>query len=786
MRNQEAARYARWAGGAAIAMALLVVGIYVERAIRASRRHHEGPRVVPAAVQQQTETFSYKRVEKDRTIFTIRASRATQFKEGDQAVLEDVWITIYGQEGDRNDNIHTRECSYDQKTGSVECKGDLTIDIQAANSGSNGSSKPSEQSSMQIKTSNLTFDGQTGEASTPAPVNFTLPQGHGSGIGVTYSTQSAIVRIQHEVRFETSPSAQTTGRPVAISGSSLEVRRNDRLVVLAGPAAVREDGRELSAGRISVDLDENFHARRAVAEGHPSIHGPGGPATFAVAAESFEGFLNPEGWVQRIVADGSVAGTRTSPQGTDNFSCAHVEVTLEPQRNVLREMTATGLVTAESQGGPISQRLETSALRVKFSEPSQSEGQSARHLESAAQKEPNPQPERQRMESAETLTPGKIVSKNGDETTELRAPRFTMRFKEDGHVGQLLGSGGVEARGQKGNSPVQVSTAQMLSATFGPDGQWTTVDEKGEVHFQQGDRRATAAEARIDRAPDQVVLAGSPVLTDSMSRTTAQAVTIEQKSGRIDAQGSVISTYLPSEHGDSVNLGSGPAHITADQLSGSTTMGEGIYSGHARLWQGESVLDADQIALWRNEKKMQATGNVVAVFPQTSGPSLKQPPQSTGRASNSAPGLWYVRAPALTYWNDQNKARLEGGVTAASQQGSIESQTLDVYLSSTAPAAGMASASLQQSGAGGSGQLSRVVAEGNVKVSQNLRIGSADEAEYTAPDEKFVLSGGKPTLTDASGNVTTGRSLTFFVASDTILVDSEAGSRTLTKHRVEK
>ncbi|MGB6845117.1 MAG: hypothetical protein WBE09_09485, partial [Candidatus Acidiferrales bacterium] len=71
-------------------------------------------------------------------------------------------------------------------------------------------------------------------------------------------------------------------------------------------------------------------------------------------------------------------------------------------------------------------------------------------------------------------------------------------------------------------------------------------------------------------------------------------------------------------------------------------------------------------------------------------------------------------------------------------------------------------------------------------VSQGDRRGTADQAEYTASDEKFVLSGGKPTITDASSDTTTGRSLTFFVANDTILIDSQEGSRTLTKHRVEK
>jgi hypothetical protein len=47
------------------------------------------------------------------------------------------------------------------------------------------------------------------------------------------------------------------------------------------------------------------------------------------------------------------------------------------------------------------------------------------------------------------------------------------------------------------------------------------------------------------------------------------------------------------------------------------------------------------------------------------------------------------------------------------------------------------------------------------------------------------MSGGNPAIYDAAEGTTTGRQLTFFLADDTIIVDSETGSRTLTKHRVD-
>jgi hypothetical protein len=78
------------------------------------------------------------------------------------------------------------------------------------------------------------------------------------------------------------------------------------------------------------------------------------------------------------------------------------------------------------------------------------------------------------------------------------------------------------------------------------------------------------------------------------------------------------------------------------------------------------------------------------------------------------------------------------------------------------------------------------VGTGGVIVDQAGRRATAERGEYTASDGKFVMSGGDPTLYDSTEGTTKGRQLTFYLADDTIIVDSENGSRTLTKHRVEK
>ena len=787
MRNAEAARYARWAAGAAAVIALAVGGVYVEREVRTARVRRITHVVIPAAVQRQSGTFTYSGGEKDHTLYTIRASHATEFKDEDRTLLQDVWVTIYGRDGSRNDNIHTRECSYAPKTGNIRCEGEVQIDLQAAKSSSGA---PAE-TALEVKTRDLSFNRDTGEATTAEPVNFTFPQGTGHGVGIRYDSGDATIHLGGAVEFDLAASQKTGGIPVTATGSGLDIRRNDRVIVLEGPAVVRQGGRALSAEKISIDLDEQYHAQLARAEGHPSIHADDQSGKADIAADKFEASLNPTGWVQQIIADGHVVGSRKSPRGTDHLSTARAAFAMEPEHNVVKEMTASGGVTADSQEGVNSRTLKTDSMRVTFA-PAQKAGDGA---------------DKQRIESAETLSPATIESKAADGTTTLRAKKFVTEFGSDGRLAKLLGHSGVEVHSQTGNKPPQVTTAAELVATFGAKGDWTTLEETGDVRFQQADRKASAATARMDRGTDTITMDGSSVLSDGMSRSTVGNVKINQKSGDVQAGGGVVSTYVPAGKADAVNLGSGPAHITADSLTGSTTSGHVVYAGHARLWQGDSVMDADQIEIWRDEKKLQAEGHVVAVFHQApGGPGFRPigpPTKSTPSVANTAehrdaPTLWVVHAPLLTYWNDEGKAHLEGGVVASSDQGSLESRTLDVFLAQPPAIPGAKAPSSEgssQSSTGKSGdapgtpgnrQLSRVLASGKVVVKQGDRRGTADQAEYTAADGKFVLSGGNPTLIDASGDTTTGHSLTFYVASDTILIDSVSGSRSLSKHRVEK
>ena len=111
------------------------------------------------------------------------------------------------------------------------------------------------------------------------------------------------------------------------------------------------------------------------------------------------------------------------------------------------------------------------------------------------------------------------------------------------------------------------------------------------------------------------------------------------------------------------------------------------------------------------------------------------------------------------------------------------SSTMDAYL------VPRSQASSNQQVAGqitGPGQLDHLVAEGDVVIVQPKRRAEAQKLVYTAADDKFVLTGGPPSIFDAERGKITGVSLTFFRGDDRVLVEGEASTPVVTQTRVAR
>ncbi len=774
MRTTEAARYARGSAMAALLIALVVAGIYGGRVWREAIARKHAPPSVPAEVHQQSAGFSFSKSEGELTIFTVRASHATEFKDQNKSLLENVWITIYGRENSRYDNLHAQQCNYDPASGHIVCQGAVQIDLESAEE----ARQSEDQRVIHVSTKNIAFDRDSGVITTEEPVEFRFPSGEGRGIGISYDTRKEQVRLNRDVELKLSQ-RRPSAPPVVFYGSGLEFGRDEHKMELSGPIRAQQAQRTLDAGKLVLEFDAQMHARRAIANGHAELRSTAAQEQSTLVADTMIAELDAAGAIERIEAQGNVRANRILTAGRADFEAQHVEISIDSKDGQPKEMNATGEVRIASLENGDLRRLETAALTVHFVP---ARGSMGNHSNAS------------RIDSFETLAPGTIETKSAGESTRIHAGKFTAAFTAAGRMEQLLGHSGIEINRQIGDTPPQISTAEDLVANFDPNGDWSRIEESGHVRFHQGDRTAQAGRGAMERANDRITLdtlpgkgattVDRPSVADSLSRTTAASIDINQRSGDVQASGSVQTSYFPVPAGSrpsafgAPNIGSGPAHLSADKLTGNSSTGHAVYTGHARLWQGDSVIQAASIELWRQDQRLEARENVLALLPQA--PDPKE--QSTQKAP--APVLWHVQAPHLQYWGDQGRALLDGGVRAESQQGSLLSQSLELFLTPASPSGQPAGAASQPGGS--QRQLSRGLARGGVVVRQRDRQGTAEQAEYFAAEGKFILSGGQPTITDASRDTTTGRQLTFFTASDTILVDSQEGSRTLTKHRVEK
>src|SRR5580704_5184477 len=178
MRTTEAARYARWSAAIALLLVVVVACVYGARDWQSRQARKKVPAAVPSSVEQRSAGFTFSKVVGDRTEFTVRASRATEFAEGGRSLLEDVWITAYGGAGERFDNLHTHTCDYMTASERISCAGDVQIELdRAADQAKAPNGMPEDDPRLvHVATSHVLFDHKTGLATTDRPVSFRFSQ----------------------------------------------------------------------------------------------------------------------------------------------------------------------------------------------------------------------------------------------------------------------------------------------------------------------------------------------------------------------------------------------------------------------------------------------------------------------------------------------------------------------------------------------------------------------------------------------------------------------------------
>src|SRR5215472_317569 len=804
-------RLRRILAATAVLLTALVAGMYFYARSRTTNALKTIPKKIGYDIKQTAHGFQFSKSDGQRTLFTVEASDVKEFKLNANAELHNVNIVVYGRDSSRYDQISGDDFAYNQKTGDVTAMGDVSIDLVANPAGlsSPDQSTPKElKNPIHLKTRDLIFNKNTGNAWTDARVEFRTPQASGSAVGIKYEGKSSELTLAAQIHLELS------GPQAAVIDAKHGVITNEpRQIVLDQPRLTRESG-NLQADQATFHLGAENHVENIVATGDVRMEGRSIPpkASSKAAAHQISAAQKP------IDQQGPSAMRGRSDRA---------EFLFVPGGDLLRTANLSGQVQFEETG---SRPMQGEAGRVVLDFAGQNKLQNVHALEnvrlvqkqwdtSASPKTPSSPQELDLSASAidfkvaagrflqQAVTAGAAQitiaqlstakSPPTPQRTVVTAGKFIADFAQSeggNHLASIHGSPDARIVSSTPGQPDRVSTSDSVDATFLPQGGIETITQTGQFRYADNlgaDKRmqAWADSARYTPANQMLLLIGSPRLANGGMATTANTIRINRANGDALADGDVKSTYsdVKEDPNGALLASSSPIHVTAQTMTAHNAPATALYKGNVRLWQDANVIQAPSIQFDRDHRHVTALGTptqpVQTILVQSEKPSkpVTDKTHRSAKAASTPSGTSpiTITAAKVTYADSERRVHYEGGVLAKATEFTASAKTADAYLVPRGQITSIQPVATP-------GQLDRMVAEGNVLVQQPNRRAEGQKLVYTTAEDKFVLTGGPPSIFDAEQGKITGVSLTFFRRDDRVLVEGEASSPVVTRTRVAR
>jgi lipopolysaccharide export system protein LptA len=798
-------RLRRWFALGAILMIAAVAGMYFYARWRVHKVVHDIPAKIGLDIQQTAEGFSISKSEEGRTLFTVSASKAVQFKGGGRAELHSVKIVIYGKDAGRFDRITGDDFEYDPASGNVSAKGTVLIDLEANPEGmrhSDQTAPPQTKDPIHLETNGLVFNKNTGNASATGKIVFQTPQASGSAVGVEYVAKTGTMTLLSSVALDVS-----RPQPLRLNADRGVISKQPRQVVLTAVRLTRER-QQLQSDQATFFLREDNTVDRILAEGNVESEFLGRADEHARSDRAELFLAGTRNQLTTAILSGNVqfaSGERASRVSAGSRNGGFENQGLQKQglqnEGSQQAEAAAGRVTLHFAGQQMLKTVHAEdGVRL-----AQKKNQSGAAVMLSAMASPRIKGDAQdvemtapvmdfivkdgrRLERAETSGPPQIVitQPGSNQKTVVTAAKFTAKFTEKNRLATLHGEPDAKIVSGKivGNTigtpgqPDRVSTSQMLDVVFRPEGGVASIKQAGGVTYVDGTLKAWAQRGEYTAADQMLVLSESPRVVDNGMTTTAQTIRMNRTTGDAIAEGNVKSTYseLKAQPEGGMLASSDPIHVTSRSMTAHRSPAVAVYTGDAHLWQNANVVEAPTLQFDRDHRSLVAQAGT-----QGSTQGSTQPVSTVlvqvDKSGKATPV--HITSAHLNYADAERKILLDGGVTAKGPDTTLTAQQMTVFLRSR-------SESQASVGPATPGQVDRIVAEGKVMVAQPTRRATGERLVYSAAEDKFVLTGGTPSIFDAERGKITGDSLTFYRHDDRVLVEGRETSPTVTRTLVAR
>ena len=349
-------------------------------------------------------------------------------------------------------------------------------------------------------------------------------------------------------------------------------------------------------------------------------------------------------------------------------------------------------------------------------------------------------------------------------TRTIRSTALTATGNPQG-IRHMQFDEGVEYREAAAKAhPERTAKARTLDASLeAASGALVEAKFSGNFTFAEGAMRATSADATYNLVAGTLAMTGkdvTPHIQDDALTIDARAIDVTLEPMQIAATGQVRSTMLPATKpagGATTAKRPGllgekePVQIVAEKLAYDETTRKADYSGQVRLIQGDTTITADTVTLDETKGDLLASGKVVTNL-------LIAEKDSTARSKPTV-----ARAGAFLYSDQTRVATYTTSAQLDGEQGNLRAATIELQL------------------AKGDNTLEGLEADGQVTALVDRRTVTGAHLSYSPTDDKYIVTGAPVKMIDVDCQETSGKTLTFWKASDRVVVDGNNEVRTQTK-----
>ena len=286
----------------------------------------------------------------------------------------------------------------------------------------------------------------------------------------------------------------------------------------------------------------------------------------------------------------------------------------------------------------------------------------------------------------------------------------------------------------------------------------------GDVDFTDGPMHATSVEAVYKVAEGTMTLGGKerrPHIENDALSIDANAIDVTLNPRSLTATGRVSSTMLPPKKAGDTPAANRPGllaeqetvGIVAEKLTYDETTRKADYSGQARLLQGDTNINAEAMTIDETKGDLTATGKVATTLAIT----------EKDTAATAKPKPMVGRAGAFAYSDQTRTATYTTTAQLDGDQGNLRAAKIEIKLAKT------------------ENTLDGLAADGQVTALVDKRTVTGTQLSYDPTDDKYVVVGAPVKMIDADCQESSGKTLTFWKASDRVLIDGNNEVRTQSK-----